>query len=153
MREIKFRGKVSEDLNNPDKYVGMWIIGDLFHMGDTVAIAPIETEKDIEGFLTGKTEGKMLPTMIVLPESVGQYAGLKDKNGAKIYGGTISQTITKDGFKLSKFVYFYNEGLARFQKRRDDGDIYDCDEMSEGGKTIIGNIHENPKLLEQGCSD
>jgi uncharacterized phage protein (TIGR01671 family) len=75
-----------------------------------------------------------------------QYIGLRDKNGKEIYEGDVSQTIGYDGTKMSKFRYFWARGLARFQKEREDGEIFDIDSVSEKGKVIIGNIYQNPEL-------
>ena len=77
-----------------------------------------------------------------------QFTGLFSKDGKEIWEGDITQTVCKDGTGLSVFRVFWDNRTARFRKIRDDGEIYDMDEWSELHKQVIGNIYENPELLE-----
>lgn len=66
MREILFRGKRSD--------TGEWIYGDLLHNVDAVKIR--EQEQGIQ---------RVAKSFVVIPETVGQFTGLFDKNGRKIF--------------------------------------------------------------------
>ena len=89
----------------------------------------------------------------VIPETVGQYTGLKDKNGKKIFEGDI--------LKTDKFigVIEYNDIVAAFVVKINDStdNYYHWSFLNEGDITRnsqlqytekIGNIYENPELLE-----
>src|SRR5690554_4719399 len=128
MREIKFRGL--KDSTNE------WIYGSLvLNEVSNSLIIPI---------------GKYIssPEMAhkgvwVKTYTVGQYTGLKDKNGKEIYEGDIVSY-----FGLKYEVLFKNGAFGWME----DGEFYSFNEMarSEFNKfEIIGNVYEDLELLEE----
>ena len=90
MREILFRGK--------REYTGEWIEGYLYiTQRGQYEISRYSKSYDCERY-----------TSVVIPSTVGQYTGLTDKNGKKIFEGNIIDTPDR----LVKVVWF--EGNAQF---------------------------------------
>ena len=84
------------------------------------------------------------------PATVGQYTGLQDKNGTKIFEGDIVRfkRINAVGWTTERTgqVLFDFSGIPTFFVLATTGDaweFYDVEEIE-----IIGNIHDNPELLE-----
>ena len=85
----------------------------------------------------------------VIPETVGQYTGLKDKNGKEIYEGDIVYCQTKYGkakaiikFIDGKFVAYWDSKITH-PKNGHHIACYDINKRFE----VIGNIYDNKELL------
>ena len=141
MKEIKFRGF--------SKILNTWIYGNLIQSGSKFYIAK-------QGFLTpyeclGTPVGVLgfennEDIFEVEPESIGQYTGLKDKNGKEIYEGDILALKTHYNDVVFGFVVF-NYGAFCLSSRET---YYDDELISNLGVEfeVIGNVFENPGLLE-----
>ena len=136
MREILFHGKCNETC----KYNGQWIEG-FYGEDDGKPIIAHSTDRGLIGYFCE-------------PDSIGQYTGLTDKNGKKIFEGDIIKIVPdydySDDYTISK-VYSYN-GIFCVDYHGDDFDSTALgfleDYLLDGDFEVIGNIHDNPELLE-----
>ena len=121
MREILFRGKGDKKYND-----GMWYFG--------VPIRCYDSDWQICTDNSKRT---------VIPETIGQYTGLADKNGTKIFEGDIVKRVWLD--KTSVYQIVYDNGLGSFIGQA-GMEFTTFDDDSEEFE-VIGNIYDNPKLL------
>ena len=121
MREILFRGKCVSD--------GHWVHGLLISIGGELSMLTSNNGLD-----------RAYP---VLSETVGQYIGLADKNGRKIFEGDIVK------YKEHILQVEYAEEYASYFFHNNGSVIGECTaKYTKEYAEIIGNIHDNPELLE-----
>ena len=85
--------------------------------------------------------------LYVVPETVGQYTGLTDKNGNKIFEGDICSKFSNYTGKKFYFPIVFEEGLF-YAKYSETAGMPLCDICEK--IEVIGNIHDNPELLKGG---
>lgn len=78
----------------------------------------------------------------VIPETVGEYSWLKDKNGERIFEGDIVTMPRYGGGKHKSVVYFKNGKFAV------NGSNYNFKDICPRNMEVIGNIYDNPELLK-----
>ena len=131
MREILFRGK---RLDNGD-----WVYGYYVHIG------PVSCQR---AYIIPEYASSLYVNEVD-PSTVGQYTGLKDKNGKRIFEGDVAKVLQgKD--KDIAYVGFENGAFMLYPKT---GNIYERTLWSywynDWDVEVIGNITDNPELLEK----
>ena len=122
MREILFRGKRTDN--------GEWVQGSPIFQDCYVLIRFWNSEEfEYEEYL-------------VIPESIGEFSGLTDKNGKKIFEGDILK-----GMGGLYRVYF-DTSLSCFEWAKINGNWEETFSGFADEYEIIGNIHDNPELLK-----
>ena len=125
MREILFRGK---RLDNGD-----WVYGYYVHIG------PVSCQR---AYIIPEYASSLYVNEVD-PSTVGQYTGLKDKNGKKVFEGDIIRKTNKgrhpEIFIANIRTCFYTNEEVYYSP---------CDHFTESCEyEIIGNIHDNKSLL------
>ena len=121
MREILFRGKRIDN--------GEWVEGFLMKISSMPFI------------LVQNPSGTVL-WFEVDPKTVGQFTGLTDKNGKKIFEGDILKYNNKIGYVN------YSKGCFSVHDIDSENNPAIDIVMFEYEVEVIGNIHDNPELLE-----
>lgn len=136
MREILFRGK---RVDNDE-----WVISDCFYQCD--GEVKLWDNPNRDGWVA------------INPETIGQYTGINDINGTKIFEGDVVEITCK--FKGK--VEFENCGVVKYIENKfeaeiftDDEDftfpLFECKNNDEREDTfiVIGNIYDDPDLLKE----
>ena len=88
----------------------------------------------------------------VIPETVGQYTGLDDKNGVKIFKGDVVRYLNsiESGTGVVTFdTCAYQFNWIDIDEANSLLMYFQCSEEME----VIGNIHDNPELMEDNTND
>lgn len=158
MREILFRGKRTDDYE--------WIEGSL--------CTTIPSDEDFYTISYFDFEGYYIEEKVI-PETVGQYTGLTDKNGKKIFEGDIIRYSDSGEYEMyleslecpeeydginfenmwtiNEVVYGIAINYPAFDLNRHDWEVNGLSNLSESGcyfYEVIGNIHDNLELLKGG---
>ena len=142
MREIEilFRGKRIDN--------GEWVCGDLLQDVES-GICAIVSYVNLGGNIHDLSESCIFA---VIPETVGQYTGLTDKNGKRIFEGDICRFKRFNDVHIGKivfnattasFVMWYQPIVGAYGEKATQKMLLSvCDDIE-----VIGNIHDNPELL------
>ncbi len=146
MRNLKFRGKTENNI---------WKYGSLLKDNPQKIYYIVDNEDG-----TGRE---------VLEKTIGQYTGLKDKNGKEIYEGDIVEfkDVGEEGYEYKEGFDFdniaqvvYKNGIYTLSNFGETDNSYyatnstDEERLEEvlrnGNCKVVGNIYDNPELLERG---
>lgn len=132
MREILFRGKRMED----NLIESHWVYGSVLVFSDYAKILDIDKETE------AIRESAFVPI-----ESLGQYTGITDISGAKIFEGDIIKGYGATGkVEFEKAVVYWDDLFSEW--RVEAGTLYGSKNVET--YEIIGNITDNPELLKEG---
>lgn len=138
MREIKFRGKSIDN--------GEWVYGSYTSMSENNRNNPIcQVESKIFHRIWQWEAGDWnmggYANYEVIPETIGQFTGLKDKNGVEIYEGDILNR------EKEIILVLWDNKYACFTLHCDNWSClsFFYEDLDVDEVEVIGNIHDNPE--------
>ena len=139
MRDILFRGKTKD---------GRWVYGSYLHPTMHWHRFGVHRSWIVDAMQNGGYLN-LTARAAVIDNTVGQYTGIDDANGQKIYEGDIVRFTRIDALgwirERTGVVKYYSE-LPVFYILASTGDAWDW--VDCGDLRVIGNIHDNPELME-----
>ena len=131
MREILFHGKRADN--------GEWVEGFYLYTNENTQPVIIDME---------------CCSNVITPETVGQFTGLTDRNGKKIFEGDICKFKRFNDVHIGKvvfnvttasFIMWYQPIVGAYGEKATQKMLLSvCDNIE-----VVGNIHDNPELMEQ----
>ena len=132
MREILFRGK--RTIN------GDWVYGDFVHGNERKSLR--------DSIFVYDSGTQSFNDYEINPPTLGQYTGLTDKNGKRIFEGDIVKT-DKFSEPNKQYIIKYDLQFGAFIGQ-DRYNVYFVTFDGDSGEfEVIGNVHDNPELLEK----
>lgn len=143
MRTIKFRGQRIDN--------GEWVYGFLYMLPLPTGVGcMILTTDNTHEDNSIEPEYHLAFTLWVdlfpvKPETVGQFTSLRDKKGRDIYEGDI----LKVGSEKTKIEVRFVRGVFAFLWDGNLDDEFPCNVPTQEWTEIVGNIHDNPRLIKR----
>ena len=136
MREILFRGKTI--------VTGRWIEGLLWKK-------KYDSNKIFISYFPDKDDNE--DALVVDPETVCQYTGVMDKAEKKIFEGDVVEGLFLFGMSINAVATFKDGsfGLKWYRGSIEEFSAFSC--FHNVTFEVIGNIFDNPELMEGGVSD
>ena len=138
MREILFRAKAAHTIDH--EWIEGCVVVKPYESPELRVMMVVSIELEDGSFVTGGET--------VIPETVGQFTGLTDKNGKKVFEGDICR-VSRPCVLAYGQITFQN-GCFWFVDEGPGGMLRLCDVKMNGFEIeVVGNIHDNPELLDQ----
>ena len=145
MRE--FRGKTTKKEDENHEFNNVFVYGDLLTNKGVYYIHPQNNVFRVHNELAN-----ILIAHEVIPETVGQFTGLTDKNGKKIFEGDIVEFTNKFTHKKGHAEIVFEAFKWKYSGCYYGGNpiVWLCIDDTSVEYEVIGNIHDNLELLEVG---
>lgn len=142
MREILFRGqtrKKGEKVRVDGRPVeSNWVYGGIFHQNDRGGSFSVIYSYD------------PVEKHVVYADTVGQFTGVSDKNGAKIFEGDIVKQVFDFGLEITAEAVFREGAFGLSARRGGTTEFTPFANICNCAFEVLGNIFDNPELLGKG---
>ena len=134
-REILFRGQTRRKNEWAKMPSSNWVYGGIFVPEDNLNFAIIIAQQE-----------NTVEKHSVYGDTVGQYTGLTDKNGVRIFEGDIIQSLETKETAVVQWFPEHSAFMVWCKSSNEVGFLYEC---TKSNIEVIGNIYDNPELLKQ----
>ena len=141
-RSILWRGKTTPKPNG-EEFNNVWVKGDLIRSANRYYIHPVANAVKVQNEL-----GRLIVMHEVDPLTLGRCIGSTDVKGNLIFEGDILL-----GAWNERLVVYYDDCYMGFRVINAAGYEKDISYYDNGRLVVIGNIHENPELLNATGED
>lgn len=138
--EDRYLYKAKTTPKEKGEFNNVWVTGNLIVSNGKYYIHPVGNVVNVKNNI-----GRIIVMHEVIPDTICRCTGLKDKNGNLIWENDI---IAYSDCTEEKYVIAWELDKACFEYQQYSCSIMNFDELSSCEVEVIGNIFDNPELLE-----